>query len=376
MKRTHWIYALTLAALMATQATTLAQEAPRKVALFVANRAEAKLDAQVPALEELITSQISGAGFSVVNRSVVLDAVDSLFAGSDPNKLDETLSDATSALRLAQNLGTDYILVASLLGMETETRQVKAYGVDLQNQIHTLRATWKLLNGNTGASLAGGTVSPSRTVQQTEHSQSSLPGLMAGLLDKASNEIAASLIHKASRGAIETVTLASETVNFSVAITLDGISLPEVSVDASGKPSLSDRQLPVEPLAVAVEVDGIVIGTTGQGGRGTTFAVSPGLHRLRLVRDDLIPFERMVNIRDSLVLNVTMELNERGRARWLEETRLINDLKMEGEINAAVAEEIRGMAQMLRQSGYKVDIKVDTDEAITVENNQSLMQQN
>ena len=362
--------------LIATQSTALTQEATRKVGLFVANRAEAKLDNQAPVLEEMVASQISGAGFAVISRSVVLDAVNSLLQGTDPNKLDDKLGDTTSALRLAQNLGADYILIASILGLETETRQVKAYGIDMENQVHTLRATWKLLDGNTGASLAGGITSPRRTIQQSEHSRINVSSLMSDLIDKASREISAALIEQAASGRIETVSLSSQTASFSISITLNNISLPEVSVDANGKPSISDRSLPVEPLSVAVELDGIIIGTTGSGDRPASFEAAPGLHRLRLVRDDLIPFERMVNIRDGLDLQVTMDLNERGRSQWKDTIALINDLKQSAEISAAEAEKLRGMAQELRQSGYKVDIKVDTDEPVTIENNQSLMQQN
>lgn len=348
----------------------------KKVAIFVANRAGADLNDQMPIFEDMMIAQVADLGFEVISREMVVDAVGDLLKKSRKNSVDALLDDQTSALRLSQNLGADYLLFASFIGMDMETRTVNSYGVNLKNEFHTLRASYRILDGNTGGALTAGMVSPSRTVQQTKHSQTMAPGLIRELLDKASREIAISLGQKKSQGRIRTVDLEKSQVEFQIAITLNDVHFPEVVLDKNGRAHLTANQVNVQPLAVAVDLDGFTIGTTGSGTALATLPASPGLHRLRLAREDLVTVERMINIYDGMTLNMTMHLTDEGRRKWLENTRLFNSLKLQAELTDAEVERVRGLAQMLRQSGYKVDIKIDTDEGVTIQKNQSLMNQN
>ncbi len=193
-------------------------------------------------------------------------------------------------------------------------------------------------------------------------------------MDRASAEIAAKLKIKEETDGIQTVDVEQALVGFSVVVTLNGVQFPEISIDATGQPKVSDNSFAVEAASVSVDIDGITVGTTGS--ISSKLRVSPGLHRIRLYREDLVPFERMVNITEGMKLNIAMELNERGRERWEHNTLLLQDLKKEAVLTDAEVEKVRGMAQALRQSGYKIDIKVDTDEGIEIENNQGMMQQN
>ena len=79
----------------------------KKIAVIVENHADAALNDKVAVLEDLVTSRIAGQGFSVISRDVVLNAV------GGASKLDTALSENTSALRLAQTLGVDFILLPS-----------------------------------------------------------------------------------------------------------------------------------------------------------------------------------------------------------------------------------------------------------------------
>ena len=170
---------------------------------------------------------------------------------------------------------------------------------------------------------------------------------------------------------IRDVTVAKDQVQFQVLASLNGVTFPEAEVDAAGNVKIVDRQAAVEPLAVTVEIDGFAIGSTGTG----ALMAAPGLHRIRLVRDDLVAFERMINIHDGMKLDVALELNAAGLSRWREKTAVYSQLLKQTKLNDAQVEVLRGQAQMLRQSGYKVDLKMDTDEGITIKKNQSLMNQ-
>ena len=350
----------------------------KKVAIFTANRAEATLNDQLPIFEDMMIAQVTDLGFEVISREVALGAAGDLLKKSEVNELDALLSDQTSSLRLSQNLGADYLLFATLIGLDVEQRAVSAYGVKYDNNIYTLRTSYRVLDGNTGASLTAGMVEPTRTIQQTKHSQTSTTGLIRELLAKASREMASSLGQKSAEGAIRDVNVAKAQVEFQIAITLNDVQFPEVVLDANGRAHLSSSSVNVQPLAVAVDLDGFTIGSTGTG-VAALLSASPGLHRIRLAREDLVTVERMVNIHDGMTLSMTMQLTDKARAKWQQDTLFLDTLKLRAELTDAEVERVRGVAQMLRQSGYKVDIKsdikVDTDEGIDVKQNQSIFNQ-
>lgn len=350
------------------------QPETRKVAIFTANRGEESLNDQMPVFEDMMTAEVTDLGFEVISREVVIGATGDLLQQSGKNSLDALLDDQTSSLRLAQNLGADYLLFASFMGLDVEQRSVNAYGVSYENNVYTLRASYRVLDGNTGGSLTAGMVEPSRMIQQTKHSQTSTSGLVRELLAKASRDMAANLKQKNAKNTIRNVQVADSRVEFQIGVSLSDLNFPQAEIDGEGNVKVVANKGSVEALAVTVELDGFAIGTTGRDALNK-FEAAPGIHRIRLVRDDLVPYERMINIHDGMQLNIAMQLNENGLRRWRENTQVFNGLLQQTKLNDAQIEVLRGQAQMLRQSGYKVDVKIDTDEAVTIKNNQSLMNQ-
>jgi hypothetical protein len=369
------IIAMCLFGYLFTAGYSETNQAPyKKVAIFVANRAEADLNEQMSIFEDMITSQVTDLGFEVISREVVVSATGDLLKRARKNDLDTLLDDQTSSLRLAQNLGADYLLFASFMGLDQENRSVNAYGVNYDNHTYTLRGSYRILDGNTGGSLTAGMVEPSRTIQQTKHSHTTTTGLIRELLAKASKEMASNLEQKNKQGRIREVDVAKDRVEFQIGISLSDVNFPQAEIDRDGNVKITANQATVEPLAVTVELDGFSIGTTGRDYLNA-FKAAPGLHRIRLIRDDLVPFERMINIHEGMQLNIAMQLNDEGLRRWHEKTKVFNELMQKTKLNDAEVELLRARAQELRQSGYKVDIKVDTDEAITIKKTQSLMNQ-
>ena len=126
----------------------------RKAAIFVENRAGQAFDAKVPVLEDFITSRITEKGFSVISREVVIDSLKNYDSENnkspDGEKLDTLLSNNTSALRLAQLMGADYIIMTSITSFGTEKKSFKGYGVETVNIITNLRASYKILEGVQG----------------------------------------------------------------------------------------------------------------------------------------------------------------------------------------------------------------------------------
>jgi hypothetical protein len=103
-----------------SDATTTAH----KATIFVTNRAGAKFDNKIPELEDFLTAKLTNLGFAVTSRE---DTVNSLrtfdpAVASSPrpaDSLDAKLTDQSSASRLAQNMGVDYIVIASIASIGT-----------------------------------------------------------------------------------------------------------------------------------------------------------------------------------------------------------------------------------------------------------------
>ena len=206
----------------------------KKIAIFTANRAEKEFNEQMPIFEDMLIAQISDLGFEVISREVVLSAVGDLLKKSEKNKLDALLDEQTSTLRLSQNLGADYILFATFMGMDRETRHVNARGVEYDNYTYTLRASCRILDGNTGASLTANMVEPSRTIQQTKYSQTVSEGVVRELLGKASKSMSTYFEQKNLEGSIRDVDLAKSQVGFGIVISLNEVNFPQAEIDSEG----------------------------------------------------------------------------------------------------------------------------------------------
>lgn len=151
-----------------------AEEAPsaRNTAIFVTNRAGAEYDGQLPVLEDLLSAKLSDAGFSLMSREMIVNTASKLDPASDNTGevLSGQLADQSTALRLAQSMGADYILSASIASLSKQKRNVNAYGVQLANYTYTLRVSYKVLDATGGGSLTGGVATASKTEQNTVHS--------------------------------------------------------------------------------------------------------------------------------------------------------------------------------------------------------------
>jgi V8-like Glu-specific endopeptidase len=144
-------------------------------AIFVTNRAGAEYDAQIPVLEDLLTAKLTDVGFSLMTRGVVIEAAskfDNSLASQDrpDDRLSAQLQDQSSALRLAESMGADYILSASIAGITKQKRNINAYGVQVANYEYTLRLAYNVFDANGGGSLTGGVVRATKTEQNTIHS--------------------------------------------------------------------------------------------------------------------------------------------------------------------------------------------------------------
>lgn len=347
-----------LAAYAAEPAPSAAPES-RTVAIFVANRAGQVGDNDLGALEDYVTGSVTNLGVHVISGETALAAVSGMQPGAKPTDLDAQLAQGTSAVRLAQTLGANYLLQVTLSGFDSNQRTIDAYGVKSTSDERTARVTYKILDGVTGASLVADTVRVSRIYQNTDTSGDERSSVVNGLLDEAAQKVAASLKRQLDRGRLAAPSAVAGDVTVTLTTELADLYIPDVRLDQENTISISQSKFKVSALSATVEVDGIAVGTApGQ------VVVKPGLHKLRVVREGFKPWERTVNFTNGQKLNVALEMTDAAYARWQDATSFINDLKNGAKLTDGEVKVLEGKAKMLEQSGFKVD----TDEGVTIQN--------
>jgi len=215
-------------------------------------------------------------------------------------KSESNIEDAVSgasALRIAQMIGADYIVVAAINSLGVEARTFKGegtvYGTGNRSTVFNLRMTLKVLEGNQGGSVYGDTVTASERIVAGQNLDIVSTDILPRLMESAAAKAAANISGKIER--IRNVKVKSiPVVEFSVSSNVEG---------------------------AAVELDGAVIGSTP--GR---FTAAPGLHQLRISKEWLSTWERTVNVNQNQQLNVTLELSEEGMQRYANIEQLKLDL--------------------------------------------------
>ncbi len=340
----------------------------RMTAIFSANHADKTLNDKLPSLEDYISSRITEKGFSVISREVATVAVSALLKDSKQTEIDKILDNNASVLRLAQMLGANYILMVSISSYGTDKETTEAYGVKTVSVAHNLRVTYKILDGGQGGTLAGDTFKVSSIKKFTENKRSESTGIVDDLLDQASVKIAES----AGTKVIKTVIVSSKLAEFSIACGMQDLaqlptSIADIRLTENNTVVIGKERIPVLALNVMVELDGAGIGSTP-----ATFKVPPGLHKLRLRRDGFNDFEGTISVYQGQRFNVGLQMTDAGYQRWKDNTAFLNSIEIGKKLTDAEAEKIKGEARRLQQSGYKVDIKVDSKEDTRVDTKEGL----
>lgn len=283
---------------------------PLRAAIFLQNRAGAEFTDKLDTLNDLVTTRLTEKGFSVIDRSVVLakfreshdvdpaiNALEKAAEGSSAGGGIENALSGASALRIAQMIGADYLVVASLTSFGHESRAFSGegtiYGTNNKSTVYTLRIALKVLEGNSGGTVYGDMVSVAERVAVVERLQIESSDMVNKLLDAGALKIADNVGGKLQK--IRAVKVkAAAVVEFSVKSNVEGAT---------------------------VELDGAVIGSTPG-----SFAAAPGLHQLKISKEWLTSWDRTINIFPNQVLNVTLELSPSGIERYATIEQLKLDL--------------------------------------------------
>jgi hypothetical protein len=308
--------------------------------------------AQIAATQNRIASS-SGHG------SAALDVAQSDSAQvaitPETTKLDQALSDNTSALRLAQSLGADFILIPVITSYGTEKKTYTADGISTINVLHNLRVGYKIVEAGAGGEIKGATVVASKTVRQSSNLQVDNSDVINELLDDAAGQLAATIVQSA--GSLPMTAAKDKMVSFNIACSMTDprqqpILVSALGISADNHVIMTNPPVAVQPLDVTVELDGIAIGSAPGA-----FQAYPGLHKMRLSREGFDSWERTVNIFDGQTLRVALQMSAAGYARWADTTAFLATLDNRRKLTDAEVEKINGLAKFYGESHYRVDTK-------------------
>lgn len=352
MKTLHtaWFAALLLAGVFGINAAEPASKPTRKAAIIVENRVGAAMKDKVSAFEDFFISQLAGKGFAPISRDTVVEAL------GKGTALDTLLQNNTTALRLAQNLEADSLIIVSITTLGSVKKTFKDANLETVNMVHTLRVTGRILDAVQGAAWAGDTVTVSKTIRFTADSQTESTELVNELLDEAALKLAKVLAGKPPVLPIPGVPTLAE---FTIACALQDlvqlpVSVPDVRMKPDGTVFVGTNRFELVALDVTVELDGLVIGSAPG-----VFKAAPGLHKIRLTREGFRDWERTIKITPDQQLKVAIQMSEAGYARWKDNQTFLLALKTGEKLTDAAVKVAEGFAQTLRQSGYRVDTKTD-----------------
>jgi hypothetical protein len=335
------------------------REGQRKIAIIVQNRGSAALNDKVAALEDLVSSRVAGKGFSVISRDDVTRSLKDYSTGKDPNgelgAVDRSLEDGSSALRLAQNLGADYILVPSIVSLGTEKISYNGNGISTVNIAHKLRVTYKIVEAGQGGAVRGGAFISEKDVRQTADLQTESSDIVNELLDDAADQLADAIQQSGKALPVEVAKAAM--VNFKVACTMTDprqqpILISAIGITADNKVVVTNQPIMVQAMDVTVELDGVALGSAPG-----TLQGRPGLHKIRLSREGFDPWERTINIYEGQTLRVALQMSDAGYARWLDTTGFLSTLDNNRKLTDAEVKRIEGIGEFFKNSHYRVDTK-------------------
>lgn len=363
MKQLHWIFGVWVwtFSFLGIGLGLMGQETPpissaRKAALLVDNRAGEEFKKLAAQLEDQLSSRAASPGLVFIGRQLVTDAIAKEGAGA---QLDALLSERTSALRLAQSLGADWIVLASLSSVTREERTFNDGTLQLTSHNHVLRISYKIAEAAEGGVLAGDSIRVSRNIRGTQTAGVESSEIFNQLVDDAVIrllqvfpdkvlQIAKAEVNKPSQIEISVSAVA-------VDLTQNPLQLPDLRVGNDGSITKgSSGSVDVILGDVSIEMDGVLVGTTP-----ATLRLAPGFHKLRLTRPGFGAVEQTINPVTGLKLRPALQMSEVGYARWRDTVAFLQAIEVNRKLTDSQVKAVEGFARMLEQSGYRVDVRED-----------------
>ena len=299
-------------------------------AIFVQNHAGGTLDASVPMFRDLLTARLTEKGFAIMDGhdvaarfqetqgspDPVVDVLRAVSKGIETAKTEtsvESVLNGASALRIAQMLDADYLIVATFASVGSDVKTFHGEGTLYKsgNEVftRTLRTSLKVLEGNKGSTVYGDTVVSKARYGGNRHLTTETDDGDNALIDEAANTISDNISAKIQR-IKDTVVEAQSTLNIEVTTNVPGATL---------------------------EVDGATLGSIPG-----VFSIRPGIHQVAVSKERYVTWRRTVNVVPNQVLNVTLERSAVGDDRNENSLRVVREdelIRKTTEANIDIAKE-------------------------------------
>jgi hypothetical protein len=248
----------------------------------------------------------------------------------------------------ARSRGASFLVAVDVGNFSSTSAEI--FGQKQRRMAATL--AWRIID-ITGANVAvasGATKDFSlgeQILPETEQSSNLADSLAA----KAGLEIADALKNFTAKAANE--------LAVPIEIIADELSFPSIVVDKDYIVKRSKENLQVKLSGFTVVVDGIVVGTTDDG---VPVNLPLGLHDISLERNGFAAWKQRVKVSQGLSLRPVIRPDAQSLVTWREQIQFLQDFTAGAKLTDAKVELIKGYAEELRNSGYRVDIKIDAKE--------------
>ena len=285
--------------------------ADRQVAIFVTNKTKVPgMQEETAAIKERLAAAFSEVpGFQVVDSTLAAESYE-----KSPN--------------VAALAGCDYVVLASVVGASSMRRTIG----DKPATVFTLRMTMRVTDAN-GKGVDGMPMW-SRQLPVLEAADEPITYYQM-LIDQWAEEATRTLAVKSLTWRPPTASAAL--VPFVVSTTID-IVTEKLESQTKGVKGEQLQELRKVVGGASVELDGVLVGTAPCEIRTT-----PGLHKLRVTREWMKPYEANVSVVAGQRVEIALEMTSEGVAKW-------------GTVEALRSAVAKGYADAAMTRGIKVNV--------------------
>jgi hypothetical protein len=329
-----------------------------KLAIIIQDVSPEVPDEKVDVFSAYLGGELDQPHVEIIDRAIVANAVSSLAreganrGTGDPKntEVDRLLSDQATALSLGRTLGADGLVVATITSLVEDVRDFNdpQIGIAMKNVITTLGATWKVIDGTTGGSLASGNVEAINQVRQTPNLKRS-PASPDHLLRDASKQIAPAVMAAMRVPDRRPLPPAAAEVGVRIWIEMQDLSVPEV-IKIDGQWTIAANRYHLIPLKCNVMVDGILAGSAPG-----VVPMLPGFHKISIDRPGFETVSRPFAAKEGSELMVPMQLHKEGLERWREQTRFFEGLKAGAVLRDNEQKLVEALAEFMKNSSVTID---------------------
>lgn len=245
----------------------------------------------------------------------------------------------------ARGRGANYLVDVDVANFSSTN--VDVFGQKQRRMAATL--SWRIID-ITGANVAvaSGEAKDFSLGDQVLPDTEQSSNLADAIAAKAGKEVADALKNFTAKAANE--------VAVPIVIIADELSFPSIAVDENHIVKRSKENQPVNLSGFTIVVDGIVVGTTDDG---APVNLPLGLHDVSLERSGFAAWKQRVKVSPGLSLRPVIRPDAQSLAAWREQVQFLQGLSAGAKLTDAQVELVKARAHELRNSGYRMDIKVD-----------------